>query len=338
MNAPAQHPDRELIARLSGRLDGILADAIPSGARVALLDVPTHMNVGDHAITLGELTALRRGGYDIAHISAASDAPVDRIADRLDDAVVLLHGGGNLGDFWPEHQRYREAVLRAFPDRPVVQLPQSLWFEDSATLETAKRAFDGHPNFTLLIRDEEGLEFAQRHFTCRVRLCPDSALALGPLARPSAPSQEVVCLARYDHERTAEQDEAAPSIVSVDWPRTLDRWEYMLRDFALAGTRRFVKGGGRTLPLERALVQGAYERLARRRVDHGLRLLSAGERVVTDRLHAHLLSLLLGIPHVVADTRSGKVHDYIETWTASSSLVRRVPSLIEGLEEARSVV
>lgn len=336
MSATDQHPDRDLIAKLSGELDVILAEAIPHRAPVALVDVPTHTNVGDHAITLGELTALSRGGFDLTHISAASEAPVHQIAGKLGDAVVLLHGGGNLGDLWPEHQRYREDVLKAFASRPVVQLPQSLWFQDGGTLERAQRAFDAHPDFTLLVRDEEGLAFAERHFTCRVRLCPDSALALGPLARPSIPTQELVCLARYDHERTAEQEAAARSIASVDWPRSMDRWEGKLRRVALGGTARLVNGR-RQLPFSRPIVHAAYERLARRRVGRGLDLLSVGESVVTDRLHAHLLSMLMGIPHVVADTRSGKVHDYVQTWTASSSLVRLAPSLIEALDEARSV-
>ncbi|WP_276524270.1 polysaccharide pyruvyl transferase family protein, partial [Enterobacter hormaechei] len=46
---------------------------------------------------------------------------------------------------------------------------------------------------------------------------------------------------------------------------------------------------------------------ARRRVERGLRLLSRGERIVTDRLHGHILSLLLGIPHVVLDNDYGKL-------------------------------
>jgi pyruvyl transferase EpsO len=40
--------------------------------------------------------------------------------------VVFLHGGGNLGDIWPHHQHFREAMLAEFRDRTIVQLPQSI--------------------------------------------------------------------------------------------------------------------------------------------------------------------------------------------------------------------
>jgi pyruvyl transferase EpsO len=49
--------------------------------------------------------------------------------------------------------------------------------------------------------------------------------------------------------------------------------------------------------------------------------LSAGRVVVTDRLHGHILSLLLGIPHVVLDNSYGKLHQFVAAWTESSPLV-----------------
>ncbi|MEG8022012.1 polysaccharide pyruvyl transferase family protein [Sphingomonas aerolata] len=66
-----------------------------------------------------------------------------------------------------------------------------------------------------------------------------------------------------------------------------------------------------------------YERLARARVARGLTLLSRGRQIVTDRLHAHILALLLGIPHVALDNEYGKLSAYIAAWTAPSPLLLR---------------
>ena len=316
----AGHPDAALLAELSGRLDETLRAVIPAGAPVALLDVPDHTNVGDHAITVGELAALRRGGHRLAHVSAIATGDLDRAASRVNGGTVLLHGGGNLGDFWPTHQEYREHVLDRFKGHKVVQLPQSLWFERDDTLLRAQRAFDEHPDFALLVRDEPGLEFARRHFTCRVELCPDSAFAIGPLERRSRPTDDVLCLAREDHERV----DGAAAVEAVDWPRPFERSELRLRHLAARLARWNADG----------LLRRAYERLAWGRVERGLSLLSQGRVVVSDRLHAHILALLLGIPHVVADTRAGKVHGYIDTWTARSSLVHRASTLDEAVRLA----
>ena len=325
------HPDAGLISSLSGKLDAVLGEAIPPRAPVALLDVPVHTNVGDHAITLGELTALKRLRHRLVHTSAGEGEPRRALQGQSPETVVLLHGGGNLGDFWPAHQRYRELVLDELRHHRVVQMPQSIWFERQTSIEQAKRSFDAHPDFTLLLRDHESLAFAREHFTCRSELCPDSAFALGPLTRPASPRHDVLCLARIDHERTAED----LPVTAVDWPRPLDRYETLLRRIALKGADK-TQGDLRRVPGAQTAVNLAFERLARRRVKTGLRTLAAGRVVVTDRLHAHILSLLLGLPHVVADTRSGKVHSYMDAWTEQSRLARQAGSLPEALEMARS--
>ena len=61
----------------------------------------------------------------------------------------------------------------------------------------------------------------------------------------------------------------------------------------------------------------------------GLGLLSGGERIVTDRLHGHILALLLGIPHIVLDNDYGKLAAYIRVWTQASPLVTAAASARE---------
>jgi pyruvyl transferase EpsO len=71
-----------------------------------------------------------------------------------------------------------------------------------------------------------------------------------------------------------------------------------------------------------ALRTAAYEAAARARVLRGCRLLSSGRVVITDRLHAHILCLLLGIPHAVLDNTYGKLGRFLETWTGEAAVHR----------------
>jgi pyruvyl transferase EpsO len=48
--------------------------------------------------------------------------------------------------------------------------------------------------------------------------------------------------------------------------------------------------------------------------------------VITDRLHAHILSLLLGIPHAVLDNSYGKVGRFLAAWTGGAAGVHRASS------------
>jgi pyruvyl transferase EpsO len=76
---------------------------------------------------------------------------------------------------------------------------------------------------------------------------------------------------------------------------------------------------------------------ARQRLRAGCHLLSRGRVVITDRLHAHILCLLHGIPHVLLDNSYGKVRRVHETWTAGAPQVRWATSPQEAIGIARSL-
>ena len=53
----------------------------------------------------------------------------------------------------------------------------------------------------------------------------------------------------------------------------------------------------------------------RERLRAGLHLLGAGELLVTDRLHGHIVALLAGVPQVLLDNSYGKLRGFWEAWT-----------------------
>ena len=75
-------------------------------------------------------------------------------------------------------------------------------------------------------------------------------------------------------------------------------------------TQALAPSAGRASPL------ASMNRKAEARLQRGLRLLARGERVLTDRLHVHILCTLMGIPHVVLDNSYAKLTSFITTWPA----------------------
>ncbi len=304
----------ELEGTLSETLDG----EIPSRASVALLDYPNHENVGDSAIWLGEMAYLGGRGCHVAyHCDLNSYDP--RHLRRLPEVqTLLLHGGGNLGDLWQPHQEFRERVLADFPDRRIIQLPQTIHFSSGAHLERTKRVFSSHSMFTLMVRDSKSRDFAHQHFDCRVILCPDSAYALGAMTRQLPPRVGVLWLGRTDHESAVARDKpsnGSGSIEFVDWVGR--RSAEPLDIAARAGGELIAKlMGGLAAPPRGVLnlLWSEWARLAQRRVSAGAEMLSRGSVVVTDRLHAHILCTLLDIPHVVLDNNYGKLSSFTATW------------------------
>lgn len=296
----------ERIARQHAALIDLYRRHVGAGEPYALLDFPDHANVGDSAIWLGEIALLEAIGAGApAYTSRWDDFDEGAFRAACPTGPILIHGGGNLGDIWPHHQHFREYLLRHFPDRRIVQLPQSIHFRDPANRSGFADLARRHPDFHLCVRDQPSRMLAERHLGCPVTLAPDSAFGLGPLPRPAVADSAVLMLLRSDAERAARDDApllATPGAVALDW---LAEPPVTAHD-----------------PTARA----------RQRVERGLRLLSRGERIVTDRLHGHILSLLLRIPHVVLDNDYGKLGAYIAAWTKDSPHLRQAASPSEAAE------
>jgi pyruvyl transferase EpsO len=326
----------QLVQSLQQRIDHALAPYVGAIDRLILLDFPNHANVGDSAIYAGELAFFRKRLRKAPSVvSGPEDIPWGAIAESNPDDPIFIHGGGNFGDVWPAHQAFREAVLERFPGRLVVQLPQSIHFGEPARIAQTAEAIRRHGNFVLLVRDEASYELARRHFHCEVMRCPDMAFGLGPLERIGTPERDLLLLLRQDrekrHEEPLEALDLPPGTLVADW---LDDARNMKAGVkAATALNALLK-----LRTSKMAARGDYfEMLARSRVRRGVRLLSSSDFVITDRLHVHILSTLLDIPHVVLDNSYGKVSRFIERWTADFSGMTQAGSLAQALAQYRAL-
>jgi pyruvyl transferase EpsO len=326
------------LRRLREQADAVYDAVLPKGGLFALLDFPNHSNCGDSAIWLGERALLRRRGAHVAYACTTESYSERVLRTTLPHATVLLHGGGNFGSLWPNHHALRLQVLETLRDYKVIQLPQSLHFDaaDGENFDRTARAIARHPDFTLLVRDHNSLAIGER-LGARTLLCPDSAHYLD-LARSTAAQLDCFVLARQDKEakRSLGGDDSIAiggSVGRADWlyeppmPPLLERLATPMFRGAFRRPRAFQR-------LFQPLYLRYFDALAAQRVRRGADLLCRGRVVLTDRLHAHILSSLMEIPNVVLDNSYGKVHDYIRCWTSEHPGCYPVG----GMEEARERV
>ncbi len=335
---PSLEPDSafaSVVGSLRKRIRATLAPMLQGHSECALIGFPDSSNVGDSAIWLGELAWLEAAGVRVAY--RCHDYSYDRQVLELSTqkGVILFHGGGNLGDVWPRVQRFRERVIRDFAHRPIVQLPQTIHFGNREALAQARSVFDNHPDFTILVRDEASLAVAQNEFRATSILSPDMAFYLGSIPRPRQPDVDVLWLRRTDLE-AVERDHAGRAMEATvtDWldSRTpaLRRVRNGLNTVAIRRPRR--------LRVLRRMAEATYDIQARQRTNFGCRLLARGRVVITDRLHGHILCLLLGIPHVVLDNNYGKLRNFYQTWTRPARQVRWVESAADAFAAARQLL
>ncbi|MGZ8769320.1 MAG: polysaccharide pyruvyl transferase family protein [Aeromicrobium sp.] len=323
-------------------LERILGRLLPRGTRAALINYPNHHNVGDPALYLGTIRVLRRLGVQMTYRCQHRTYSRDSLARELSRGtnVILINGGGNLGDQYPQQQA-RERVLADFPDVPTIQLPQSIWFANHVNLGNFATVVSRHQNLTLLLRDQASYEAARRYFDAPSTLCPDLAFGLGPLPRPLLASQDVVWLRRNDRESA---DPEAPrrtldGVESIDWLDASPE-EAVGGGFGvwlLHINRRLTENVGRVPSLWHPLAR-TFDPLAGRRLAYGCRLLARGRTVVTDRLHGVVLALLMGIPVVAVDNRKHKVGNFVATWLRDTPDVQLASSHDEALCMARDLL
>jgi exopolysaccharide biosynthesis predicted pyruvyltransferase EpsI len=333
----------DLVPSLGERINLVLQSHVPPGSQCALIDFENSSNVGDSAIWLGQTTYLRRAKVSVVYACDTDTYSEDRLRTRLDDGIILITGGGNMGDLYPAHQRLREQIIERFDQNKIIQLPQTFAFRDRSNLERAKAIFDRHPNLMLLARDKRSLEFVRNEFRATSELCPDMAFALGKLNPPSVPDHDVVWLGRSDDESSSvPADAGSDDVFRADWvevppgspkPRLGARAAFRANSL-LTYLASGHPGWSRRLS---GLLAATYGPLARQRLERGCRLLSRGRVIVTERLHGHILGVLLGIPQVLVGDRYGKLQSFYETWTRDFPLTSWAESGGEALELARAM-
>ncbi|RUV60826.1 exopolysaccharide biosynthesis protein, partial [Mesorhizobium sp. M5C.F.Ca.IN.020.29.1.1] len=309
-----------LIDRLQDMIHDCLKDYVRADEPLAILDFPDIRNCGDSAIWLGEMAYLK-DRYDKrpAYVSRMRDFSAEDLERAVPTGPIFIHGGGNFGDLWITHQDFRERVLEQFPNRRIIQFPQSIHYKSQERRERSARIIGGHKNFVLLVRDEESKAFAEKHFDCEVRLCPDMAFCIGAL-EPEASEFPVLAMLRADLEKAGDADRSAyPDIPMEDWITESARQVRIAKAIGAASALLALKPAEVRL---RKLDAAAHNRFRR-----GIRQISRGRAIVTDRLHVHICSLLIGRPHAVLDNSYGKIRRFMAAFSGGSDPFYKATSL-----------
>ena len=274
-------------------------------SRAIVLDIGVIENKGDPAIGLGQFILLARLNITVIfycdyYCTAGQLEMARRVAadHSTDDVVVLCSGGGNFGGY-PINDYWRVNIMRLFPRHKVFILPQSAWFHNKAHLNWTVREYSKHFDLTIILRDNDSYSFAKQNFRFNnILLASDMAIGIGRMRQFFPPLFDVIRLRRVDQERPKNGNRLyLPSNVT-----------FHQTDWLLWAT-----------PKADNVLDSCYLRTV-----SALIFLQQGRLVVTDRLHGHILSLLLAKPHLVVDNSNGKINNFRNTWTRSIASVAQI--------------
>lgn len=294
-------------------------------ADYVLLDCPCHFNTGDLLIWEGERALLSQlphkclGQWSMYTFRDGIAIPPS--------AVILLHGGGNFGNLWKGHQRFRRRIAEKYPDNRIVILPQTVWYTDEAVMKSDAGALGRHPDLTICARDTRSYAILRENFSNPVLLLPDSAfcIPLPELRRYGAGQREgTLFIERRDKEVAAvPRPFAAGERIDVrDWP---GKGGYGIPGLVMRMLRGATIVLGRCC--RRSWAFGCVGRLLDgfvassflpRVVKKGIRMVSPYEKVISSRLHGAILALLLGKKCTLLDNSYGKNAAFYRSWLSDA--------------------
>ena len=285
------------------------------GNEIILLDLPYHMNIGDLLIWEGELNYLKQLGCTIkgSHSLFTFNFP-----DVPPHITFLLHGGGNFGDLYPDHQEFRKKIIQHYPNNPIVLFPQSVWYQDKRNLLQDKEVFAQHNNLILCARDLSTYKCFQENFkSATVLLVPDMAFYINPqiIKKYSTPPKKDILY----FKRTDIEFNNPPSYLSGredihDWS-SLEHPGIIQKMFrAIIFLFKHSKGSRINGMIAKCIDNYATNILRPYLLKTGIKQISSYNSIITTRLHAMILSLLVGRNIRYVDNLTGKLSSFSETW------------------------
>lgn len=281
-----------------------------------LLDVPHYSNVGDVMLWEATLQLLKK----VPHRCLYSCSIETYYKPRINNNTILLFtGGGNFGDLWERHQTFRHKIMNDFPENPIVQLPQSVWFDNIDKMQVDIVRWKQHKGrTTICLRDKQSYDIIRQNYNINeVKLLPDLALSLNielVVRRNRLHFQAgkgTLFLKRADKESADTTFNFSYDAVG-DWPsmtcetRLYRKYQELLRrcdKFHLSEKRKAQFSN----LYYRYILKDAYLR-------SGIRFLLPYGTLYTNRLHAAILGLLLGKEVRLIDNSYHKNEGVYQQW------------------------
>jgi len=312
------HLGEVVIRRQKEKLIEIVRKFVSRGQPYVLINFPSNKDPGHHASWLGLAIVLREVTGRLPVLTGSATQSIDEIKTTPGDAPIFICGGADLGDAQAGRDDVRYRLMWKYPDRTIIQMPQTIHFANESLKEYAKRTIGRHRNFFCMTRDRQSFELAKANFDCDVEAGPDTAFGVGALKPFEADPLRVL----YVMQPLGEDEvDIAKARAIVDGPLT--NWINGPNSLSRMRKSSVVKSALRHGFSRTEMIAQHRQDVAARYVDYGVKILSGAQRIITNHLHGHILCLLLNKPHIAVAIDGSNLHDVIGSQTGDSPLVEK---------------
>ena len=140
-----------------------------SDAFAILIGTPEHGNLGDHAIAVAEKEFLATyfPDYKVLELTGQHFRYAKtRLPSKLrPDDLIIINGGGSLGDLWILDEIIVRDAIDLFPNHRIVIMPQTIFFTGDIAhneeYQLSKMSYLSHDNFLICARDKASCQLLQ---------------------------------------------------------------------------------------------------------------------------------------------------------------------------------
>ncbi|KAM6480778.1 polysaccharide pyruvyl transferase-domain-containing protein [Trichoderma sp. SZMC 28011] len=308
-------------------------------------------NKGDAAIWSAQQILMSMLGIEMMEACRFVDRDCDIgkfrkvLEEHRPHSAIIMAGGGNFNDYYWEDQPSRMKMIETFTNVSIRAFPQSVYMTNPERIKATEEAFGKHKDLQLAARDQPSYDWLDKTFGKKEgidsHLVPDIAFMWGNRSDfrvNGKKTHDILILARKDAEISdGDSSNIEFGEGEMDLGGSIGKVTYQKVDWKFTHTpdidppkARDEANGTPAPKRENGKNQRAWAKAIA-----GFELLGSARFVITDRLHGHILSTLIGVPHVLMDSKLGKNLNFHNTWTRDCECTRIAFSIQEALDVAR---
>lgn len=150
--------------------------------KIIYLLTPNHGNMGDQAIAYATEKYLEENfkEYDILEFHKDEIYKYVETIKRIlnEDDLIVLHGGGNLGNLYMAEEEARRFVIEKFPENKIISMTQTISFTKDSNgqkeLNRTKQIYNNHKDLTIIARENLSFKIMKEELiNCKIINNPD---------------------------------------------------------------------------------------------------------------------------------------------------------------------
>lgn len=268
-------------------------------SNIILLDTPIHSNLGDAAIALAEIEFLHQDLkiHSFIEVTAQDLEGMEKFYGFFTkkDKLILVHGGGFLGDIWPSEEKRFRKIVKYFSKNKIIVFPQTIYYNLSKEssrkfYEESKKIYSSHKNLSIFAREKKSYDFLINSYPNNfVYLVPDIVLGFNVGNMKYNRKDILLCMRSDIEKKVQEKDEKIlMNSIKQKYPNeTIKRTDTVIDKNILQDDRY-------------SEVKLKLEEFAKAKL------------VITDRLHGMVFAAITNTPCIALGNSSGKVKGVYE--------------------------